>query len=227
MHVSWKLRPSLPPLNPCAFCINPTPTLGSSSTSRAGAGCDSAVCTNAAGTRVHTRACRHLCVCMCANAHPMPAHELTHANLPFTDTHVQARTVHIRCTHTCAPTAHTHGMCVHILAPPPREHTGHSAHVTPRGGTKSIGHHRAPCSALLLLLLSSCCWRCSAPAPKQVRDTGTLHCLVAARHAAAWHHVAPHGTNTQHHMAPHGTTRHLTEPRGTTWHHMASHGTIC
>ncbi|XP_042748725.1 uncharacterized protein LOC122192269 isoform X3 [Lagopus leucura] len=166
MHVSWKLHPSLPPLNPCAFCINPTPTLGSSSTSRAGAGCDSAVCTNAAGTRVHTRACRHLRVCMCANVHPMPAHELTHANLPFTDTHVQARTVHIRCTHTCAPTAHTRHAHVHILPPPPRAHRAQRPRDT--AGWDKV--HRAPCSALLLLLLlllSSCCWRCSAPAPKQ------------------------------------------------------------
>ena len=175
-------------------------------------------------TRVHVGTC----ACACVQTRTPCLHTSSHTQTSLSQTPMCR---HAQCTYVAHIRVHTLHTHVHILPPPPpRAHRAQRPRDT--AGWDKV--HRAPCSALLLLLLSSCCWRCSAPAPKQVRDTGTLHCLVAARHAAAWHHVAPHGTTWHHtalhgtiwhHMAPHGTTWHLTEPHGTTWHHAAPYGT--
>ena len=187
-------------------------------------------CARIACTHTHTsltyvhRHCTHLCA---------------HITQPL---HARIHPLHTCCTHTVHRYAHTHTTHTHAHTPThtprtriaqcPRDTHRGPPSVPPRGWDKVRAVRRAPCAAPLLL--SSCCWRCSAPAPKQVRGMGTLHCHVAPQHATAWHHTAPHATtshhmalrsNTQHHMLTHGNTWHHTAPRGTTWHHTTLHGT--
>lgn len=147
------------------------------------------LCTHCMHTHTHTsltyvhRHCTHLCA---------------HITQPL---HARIHPLHTCCTHTVHRYAHTHTTHTHAHTPThtprtriaqcPRDTHRGPPSVPPRGWDKVRAVRRAPCAAPLLL--SSCCWWCSAPAPKQVRGMGTLHCHVAPQHATAWHHMAPHG----------------------------------
>lgn len=161
-------------------------------------------------TYVHTycphtaHACAHTCIaCTCTHTsltyvHRHCTHLCAHITQPL---HARIHPLHSCCTHTVHRYAHTHTTHTHAHTPThtprtriaqcPRDTHRGPPSVPPRGWDKVRAVRRAPCAAPLLL--SSCCWWCSAPAPKQVRGMGTLHCHVAPQHATAWHHMAPHG----------------------------------